>query len=147
MATVSGGDKLRARLAEISAMASSPATLRVGFLEGGGAYPDGTSVAMIAVVNEYGKFAQPPRPYFRNMIAAKSPEWPAAIAGLLSANGCNPVAALSLAGEAIKGQLQESISTLTSPPLAASTIARKGFDKPLIERGIMLHSVAYEVNT
>ena len=82
MATVSGGDKLRARLAEISAMASSPATLRVGFLEGGGTYPDGTSVAMIAVINEYGKFAQPPRPYFRNMIAAKSPEWPAAIAGL-----------------------------------------------------------------
>lgn len=147
MATLKGGDKLEAALSEMAQRVAQPATLRVGFLENA-RYPDGTSVAMIAAINEYGKPpTQPPRPFFRRMISAKSGEWPEAIGNLLKANGYDAVKALDLAGSAIAGQLRQSIVDLVSPPLAASTIRRKGFDKPLIHSGHMLQSVDHEVVT
>jgi hypothetical protein len=148
MATMRGGDKLDAAMRDLASKVAAPATLRVGFLENA-KYPDGTSVAMIAAINEYGapSRGQPPRPFFRRMVAAKSGEWPAAIAGLLKANGYDAVKTLDLAGAAIAGQLRQSIIDLVSPPLAASTIRRKGFDKPLIDTGHMLQSVDHEVKT
>jgi len=127
---------------------SKPATLRVGFLENA-KYPDGTPVAMIAAIQDYGapNAGIPPRPFFRNMIAAKSPEWPAAIAQLLKDNNLDAVKALDQTGFAIEGQLRESIQQTNAPPLAPSTIARKGFDKPLIDTGHMYNSVDHEVTT
>jgi hypothetical protein len=147
MATVTGGKKLEAALREMAAKVSQPATLRVGFLENA-RYPDGTPVAMIAAINEFGRPpVQPPRPFFRNMIKAKSPEWPAAIGDLLKANGYDAAKTLDIAGAAIAGQLRQSIVDLVTPPLAASTIAKKGFAKPLVDTGTMLQSVDHEVTT
>ena len=147
MATVRGGAKLDAALRELAAKVAVPATLRVGFLENA-RYPDGTPVAMIAAINEYGRPpTQPPRPFFRNMIRDKQGEWPTAIADLLKANDLDAVKALDLAGAAIAGQLRQSIVDLVSPALAASTIRRKGFDKPLIDTGHMMNSVDHEVKT
>ena len=51
----------------------------------------------------------------------------------------------ALAGEAIAGQLRQSIVDTNSPALAESTIRRKGFSKPLVDTGHMLQSVDYEV--
>jgi hypothetical protein len=146
MATIKGGDKLESALKDLAARVAKPATLRVGFLEGA-TYPDGTSVPMVAAFNEFGTSKAPPRPFFRNMISAKSKEWPAALAGLLETHNYDANVALNLAGEAIKGQLQQSIRDLVSPPLAESTIKRKCFDKPLIDTSVMINSVDYEVNT
>lgn len=150
MATIKGGDKFEAALADLAKRVAQPGTLKVGFFEDA-TYPDGTSVAFVAAMNEYGHeyngVVTPPRPFFRNMIHDKSPEWPAALAGLLKANDMDAVKALNLAGEAIKGQLQQSIRDLVSPSLAESTIARKGFDKPLIETAVMLNAVGAKVET
>lgn len=125
-----------------------PATLRVGFLENA-IYPGGTSVAMIAAIQEYGAPSRniPPRPFFRNMIAAKAREWPAAIANLLRQNNMDAVRALDIAGAAIAGQLRQSIQDTNAPPLAPSTIRRKGFSKPLIDTGHMFNSIDHEVTT
>ena len=143
--TIRGGAKLDSAMRELAAKVEKPATLRVGFLENA-RYPDGTPVALIASLNEYGKPpTQPPRPFFRNMIAKYSKEWPAAIAGLLKSNNYDAVRALDLAGSAIAGQLRQSIVDLLEPPLAASTIARKGHSKPLIDTGHMLQSVDHEI--
>ena len=146
MATIKGGDKLAAALARISRGVSQPATLRVGFLAGG-TYPDGTSIPMIAAINEFGapSRGQPPRPFFRNMVAKHKGEWPKAIAGLLKVNDYDAVKVLGITGEEIEGQLRQSIIDLVSPPLAASTIARKGFSKPLIHHSIMINSIKHEV--
>jgi hypothetical protein len=146
MASIRGGDKLAIALANIAASLSSAETLRVGFLEGATA-PNGDSIPLRAALNEFGTGTAPPRPFFRNMVAAKSDEWPEAIAAALKANDYDATKALQLAGEGIKGQLEQSIVDLTSPPLAASTIARKGFDKPLIEHADMLRAVDYEVKS
>lgn len=144
MATIKGGDKFESKIAELAKKLSDGKTLRVGFLEGG-TYPDGTSIPFVAAMNEFGHGDVPPRPFFRRMVKAKSSEWPAAIAGLLKSTNLDVTKTLMLTGEAIKGQLVQSINELVSPPLAQSTIDRKGFDKPLIDTSVMINSVDYDV--
>lgn len=52
-----------------------------------------------------------------------------------------------LMGEGISGQLRQSIRDTNTPALSPITIARKGFEKALIDSGHMWNSVAYEVST
>lgn len=148
MVEFTGGDKLQNRLAELAAKLNKPGTLKVGFLEGA-TYPDGTSVALVAALNEFGEPSkgQPPRPFFRSMIAKDSPGWGDAVGKLLVERDYDAPQVLNLMGEGIKGQLQQSIVDLTSPPLAQSTIDRKGSDKPLIDTSQMLNSADYEVDS
>ncbi|AWB21235.1 hypothetical protein DA075_10185 [Methylobacterium currus] len=146
MVTVKGGMALERRLGELAAKLGDGPTLSVGFLEGS-TYPDGTSVPMVAATQEFGAPARniPPRPFFRLMVADKSPGWSTSLAATLKATNYDPKAALGLMGEGIKGQLQQSILDLNSPPLSPKTIARKGFDKPLVDTSVMLNSVDYVV--
>lgn len=127
MATIKGGEKLAAALAKISQGVSKPATLSVGFLEGS-TEPDGTSIPMIAAIQEFGapKAQIPPRPYFRNMVAAKSPEWPKAVGGLLKDNDYDAEKTLGQTGEGIKGQLQQSIIDTMEPALSPVTVMLRG---------------------
>lgn len=146
MTTFSGGAALEAKLDELAEKLGDGKTLRVGFLEGA-TYHDGQSVPMVAAANEYGDPAmnRPPRPFFRNMIAEKSPEWPHDIAKIAEATGYDAETMLGLMGEHIKGQLQGSIRDLMEPALSPVTIAKKGFSKPLIETSHMLNSVDYDI--
>lgn len=147
MATIKGGDNIQKKLEEMLRKISSAKTVKVGFLEGA-TYPDGTSVPMIAAVNEFGRPSknQPPRPFFRRMINEHKGEWPQAISKLLKANDYDAKLTLDQEGDAIAGQLRQSIQELVDPPLKPSTIQRKGFDKPLIESSTMWNSVAHEVD-
>lgn len=147
-----GGDGLSKALEDI-ARRMGGGEVAVGFMEGA-TYPDGTPVAGVAFWNEFGKsvqsaegnYYQMPRPFFRRMIAAESPGWPGKMAKLAKAYNYDGSEVLALMGEDIKGALQQSINNLQSPPLAESTVARKGFGKPLIDTSHMLNSVTYEVN-
>ncbi len=148
MPDISGGDRLQAALDRIARKLKKGGTVKVGFM-GGALYPDGTSVPLVAAINEFGapSRGQPPRPFFRNMIAAKSGEWPKAIEGLLIATDYDVKQTLEQTGASIAGQLQQSIVDLVDPPLAPSTIARKGFSKPLIDTQHMLNSVTFVVES
>jgi hypothetical protein len=143
---LTGGAALEERLRQIAGRADRNAEVRVGFLEGA-TYPDGTSVPMVAAIQEFGapKAGIPARPFFRGMIAAKSSGWGDAVGKCLVAKDYNSSAALSLVGEGIKGQLQQAIVDFAGAPLAPATVAAKGFDKQLIDSGVMQHSVDYEV--
>jgi hypothetical protein len=48
-------------------------------------------------------------------------------------------------GTVIKDQIVQSIVSTNSPPNAPSTVRRKGFDKPLIDTGVMQRSVDFVV--
>jgi len=148
MVQISGGDKLAAALAKIGQNLEKAASVDIGFLADA-TYPDGTSVPLVAAVQEFGAPSRniPPRPFFRTMIRGKAGEWPEAVAGLLKANDFDAAKTLGQAGEAIKGQLQQSIVDTNSPALSPVTVARKGFDKPLIDTGHMIRSVASRVNS
>lgn len=133
---------------ELNKIASgfSDLQLKAGLLEGA-TYPDGTPVPMVAATNEFGNPAnnQPPRPFFRNAIAEHEGEWQEAMATLIG-NGGDTRDVLSLLGEIIVDDIKGSIRQLDAPPLSPVTIARKGFDKPLIDTSNMLNSVSYEVS-
>lgn len=146
MAHIRATTKVADKLAALSKATERTPSVKVGFLEGA-RYPDGTSVAMVATVNEFGapSRGQPPRPFFRNMVTAKRDTWGDALAKQMTATDDNVAVALDRMGQGIKGQLQQSIRDLTEPPLAASTVRAKGFSKPLIDTSVMLKSVDYEV--
>ena len=195
--SILGGDHLKGILDQITLRLSEPTEVRVGFLEDA-EYPDGTSIAYIAAINEFGgswpveprevtvyrrinertgsflsggrfvkkgksNFAtthetrgymhsQPPRPFFRNMIAEHKGEWGGQIAKLLKASDYDASVVLDRMGFKIERQLQNSIKALTTPPLARSTVRAKGSDKPLIGGakdsgggGLMWQSTGHEV--
>lgn len=145
---IRGGQKLEAALADLSKRVSKPATLRVGFLENA-TYPDGTPVAMIAAIQDFGAPSRniPPRPFFRNMVASKNAGWGPALGKNLKAENYDVTAALNAMGEGIKGQLRQSIQETNSPPLSQKTVARKGFAKPLVDTGHMLNSIDHDVKS
>lgn len=142
----SGGSRLEEALRKMADNLNKGKEVRVGFLEGA-TYPDGTSVPMVAAIQNYGAPAAgiPPRPFFSGMVKEKSPDWADSMAGALKANDYDAKVALGQMGEGIKGQLQGSITDLTEPELADSTKAAKGFDAPLIDTGHMQSSVDFEV--
>lgn len=160
MARAKGGYKFQAALRNIARNIGNARAVSVGFLSNA-TYPDGTPVAMIAAIQDGGAPAAgiPPRPFFRNMIAEKKAEWPSAIAGLLVANNYDTTRTLQQTGEAVAGQLRESIIKTNDPPLAQSTLRKRGvagmvYDpknpktlraKPLVDTGHLLNSVDYEV--
>jgi hypothetical protein len=143
---MSGGSKLEAYIADLADKVSRPGELRVGFLEGA-TYPDGTSVPLVAAVQNFGAPSRgiPPRPFFSNAIDRNAEGWGPALAAILPTVDYDGPAALRLMGEGIKGQVQQSIRDTNAPPLADSTVKRKGFKKPLIDTSHMINSVDWEV--
>lgn len=157
--SISGGNGLAKAIAKIAGQVGEGKMLRVGFLEDA-TYPGGTvvnqagksvkqsevSVATVAASQEFGTSRIPPRPFFRSMIADKKASWPDAMALQLKKNDYDVDKTLQVVGLGIKGQLQQSIIDTNAPPLAQSTIDRKGFEKPLIDTGHMINSVDYEIS-
>ncbi len=146
MARLRGGDKLEAYLRDVARKVSKPGKARIGFLESA-TYPDGTPVAQIAAIQNFGSPAQgiPPRPFFTNMIREHEGEWPEQIGKVLKAVDMDAPKALEQMGQLIAGELRESIVDTNAPPLSPITIARKGSSKPLVDSGVMLQSVDSEV--
>lgn len=120
---ISGGQKLEKALAKISRNVSRAGSVKVGFLSNA-TYPDGTPVAMVAAIQNWGapKAKIPPRPFFSNMVRDKSPEWPRAVGDLLVANNFDTTAVLEQVGQGIAGQLRQSIVDTNDPPLRPVTL-------------------------
>jgi hypothetical protein len=172
MSILSGGDKLEAILADLAKKVSNASVLEVGFFEDA-TYPDGTPVALVAAVNEYGAPSRgiPPRPFMRTTIAENSGHWGSDVAKLLAANGMDAKVALGLMGIEIQEEVEQSIIDMDSPAnspvtnllkqrfpsggqtfadvlqarrdVAAGVIAPDG--KPLVQSGLLLGSVRNKV--
>ncbi len=134
--------------------------LQVGWFPGA-RYEDGTPVAFVATVHEFGASKQgiPPRPFMRPTIARERERWgefveqeaKKIIAGTQTAPGMFEVLGLNVSGE-----IARSITEVTQPPLKPATIAAKrrklankgttgALSKPLVETGLMLASVTHVV--
>lgn len=177
MATVglSGGEKLKAKLDELSRNLKQGATVRVGFLENA-TYPDGTSVPMVAAIQNFGAPAAgiPPRPFFTNMVTKESPYWGDDVAETLKAADYDAEKTMAFMGEMIAGELRQSIVDTNDPPLSPVTLMVREIigpngkatfadvqearariargetpsgvaTKPLVWSGNLLNSVDYEV--
>lgn len=124
---VEGGEKLAAYLAELSQKVSKKGSLSVGFFEGK-TYPNGTSVAMVAAIQNFGapKAGIPPRPFFSNMVRMKSGSWGPTLGNILRANDYDCARSLGLLGEEIAGDLRQSIIDTNSPALSPVTVMLRG---------------------
>lgn len=100
-------------------------------------------VATVAAWNNFGNARIPARPFFSNMIAHDSGNWGPILAKLLQKNK-NGDRALKLLGEHIKDKLVKAIVDWPADN-APLTVAIKGFDKGLVDRGIMQRSVGVEI--
>lgn len=146
MAKVKGGGEWSAKLQKLIGQFSDEQVVKVGFLEGA-TYPTGEPVAMIAAIHNFGapRAGIPPRPFFTLAISKHHTEWPnAAQAALKHTNDVDK--SLSAVGAYIKGNIQQEINDLWQPPLKPTTVAQKGFDKPLIDTSHMINSVDYRVD-
>lgn len=147
MVTTKGGDQVAAGLRKIAKKLGDGAEVRVGFLEGA-TYPDGTPVATVAAINNFGAPAAgiPARPFFSDMVADKHGDWGQRLGKILQSNGYDGTRALATLGEGIAGQLRQAIVATNDPPLSLVTIARKGSEKPLVDTGHLLASVDTELD-
>ncbi|WP_192881064.1 MULTISPECIES: hypothetical protein [unclassified Photorhabdus] len=145
--SIKGGDAAKRYLKQLAKRVGEGKKLRAGFFKNV-TYPDGTSVAMVAISNEIGDPSRNRRPrlFFRNTINEHANEWGDTVAQCLRDNDMSGDVALRMTGEVIKGQIQQSIRSFTSPANEKSTIAKKGFDAPLRHTKHMLNSVDYVVD-
>jgi hypothetical protein len=102
------------------------------------------TVATVAYWNNYGTATAPARPFFTNMIEQDSPNWSAELAAAVLKAGYDSTKALTLMGVHINDKLVQSINDWPADN-APLTVAIKGFNKGLTDRGIMLRSTDYEV--
>lgn len=111
----------------------------------------------IAIFNEYGTKKIPPRPAFREgiehsvrankkLIQAQLKNITRRIlSGRKEDIKKSLTVMLTQIGRVAKAKTQEIIRSGSTTPNAPSTIARKGFDHPLYEKGLLLENVEYEV--
>lgn len=123
MAQISGGAALNDALRKMTRKLKTASVVRVGFLEGA-TYPDGTSVATVAALQNFGApgAGVPAHPFFTTMIAEKSPDWGRRFLNTLERAGYNAEAALNLFGEGMVSQLRRSIIDMNSPALSPVTV-------------------------
>lgn len=97
---------------------------RVGFFEHS-KYPDGTPVAYVATIQEYGYKAIPKRPFFRPTLEEQRQAFRESLAKGARAvlNGRMTTAAmLEIFGANVAGEVRIAISKVHEPPLAMSTL-------------------------
>jgi hypothetical protein len=161
---VVGGKKLDLALQSLEKKITSGGVLRMGFLEGA-RYPEQTnarflkavgskatptvqpsiSIAQAAFWNEYGTTTAPARPAFRTTIARKSKDWGVKLGLAIKATNFDGRKALALLGQDMRDDLENMIAQWDSPPNSPLTVKIKGFDKPLVDRGLMQRAPDFEV--
>lgn len=117
--------------------------VQVGVIDGS-KYPDGTSVASVAIWNEYGTKTAPARPFFRDTIKQEKSNWSALATKAIRA-GYTVEHMLGLVGAQMQTDVQLSIMTFSNPPNAAYTVAKKKFNAPLRNTMLMHDSIKFEV--
>lgn len=122
-------------------------------------YEDGTSVAYIASIQEFGNSRIPARLGMRKTIANKRNHWQSVLNSEFKKvieNKSTLDKALELIGIVASGDFRETITKVVSPPLKPSTIKarlRKRANgktiglltKPLIDSKLLLNSLTYKV--
>lgn len=157
---VKGGEKLDAKLRKIAAI---KAQTRIGFFEKA-KYSDGTSVAYVAYLNEYGGH-NPPRPFLKRTFTKNIKNWVKGIKANLGSglSQAKVRRAYEMAGLKAVGDVKRTIKDWNPNdpyPNDNKTIAAKRHrarggrglepinpDTVLIDTGRMIASVNYEVKT
>jgi len=137
-------------IASIMAGLDTDKKAKVGIM--GGTYGDGTPVAYVAAIQEFGspKNNIPPRSFMRSTISEQHKKWIKTFGKAMERMSAEQ--ALELVGAQAAGDVQEMITSIQTPPLSPTTIharQRKMADgktvgnltKPLVETALLLASI------
>lgn len=145
-------DAMKALVARIS----EKKVAKVGFFEDA-QYPDGTPVAYIAAIQEFGypEGNIPPRSFIRTTISEKKADWNA-----LMVKGARAIIRGKQSVESVmegmglqaEGDMRKKITEINDPPLKEATLAarrRRGNSsaKPLNDTGYMLSQLVSQVES
>lgn len=121
-------------------------------------YPDGTSVAYVATIQEFGYPGGniPARSFFRTTVENQKEYWGRQFAGAIVASlegKFDFSHALEQIGGESSADVAKAISMIQDPPLSSSTIRARSSrsasgsasTKPLVDTGLMIQSVTYKV--
>ena len=111
---------------------------------------DAISLVEVGAVHEFGSRDGriPERSYMRSTFDARRDDYERGLRKALKhvvAGETDIDTELGRLGLVVAGDIQETIATLTDPPLAEYTIKKKGSSKPLIETGRLKQSIDHEV--
>lgn len=121
--------------------------VRIGFQHGQATEEDGTDICDVAAWNELGTVNSPPRPFLRKSVDENEEK----INHFLQSKKADLIRGvpteqiLKEIGLFQKDLIQEKITEGSFQANAASTIRKKGSNKPLIDTGRMRQSVNYVV--
>ena len=106
----------------------------------------GANLVDIASFNEFGTSRIPARSFLRSTFDENLPAYEKMLKRLVKTISPKRSAeqAAALLGIKMVADVQAKIVSLTDPPNAPSTIAKKGSSNPLIDTGRMRQSIAYE---
>ena len=143
---ITGGGKLKAVLANAEkAKSARKKQIKVGFFPDK-KYDDGTPVALVAAIQEFGLGGNPERPFFRQSIAQLEQDLGRKLAGLI-----DPLTMTVSASDAEEiGRyavevVRNHIESLRDPANAQKTIELKdGKNNPLIDSGRLRDSADYQ---
>ena len=169
-ATLRGGDRLIRRLQE---MARQAPMVKAGVMANaptGATYPDGKSVVMVAIIQEFGgevtvtpkmrgwlaanlgihlkktttKIVIPPRPFMLQTVKTHRADWVKRLGHLLR-HGYSPEQALEEMGRTMMEDIQATMDDSPSWATPNSPLTQKESDKPLYHTGVLRGSIWYEV--
>ena len=111
-------------------------------------YSDGTPVAYVASIMEFGEMHTPARPTIRPSLEKNKAKYYDLInkAIVNSLNGSDFKTGLMIVGKMGAEDIQAEIRNLQNPPLSIKTILKKGHSKPLMDTKIMFQSVNFKVD-
>lgn len=118
-------------------------------------YTDGTPVAYVAVIQEFGHGKIPPRSFMRSTISEQREAWQKTLAQGASrvlADKLTVEQMLEAFGMMAAGQIKKKIAAIMSPGLNPATLAareRRGntSTKPLVDTGTLISSVSSKVES
>jgi hypothetical protein len=122
--------------------------VKIGVFANAEPYPDGTTVAEVAFWNEYGTVTIPQRSFIFSTVAENKTKWGNEMkASMINvARGKYTVdEALNMMGVKIQAAIQDKILNLNDPPNSPYTIAKKGYNNPLVDSKHLWRNIAYEV--
>lgn len=123
--------------------------VKVGVFADAGTEPDGTSLADVAIWNEYGTEHIPPRPFMRITADKNEKNWQGlaekAVGRIIDQGGGSPRQAMEIIGVAAVGNVQQVIGSSELAADSPGTIKRKGSDAPLIDKGRLRQSIKFKL--
>jgi hypothetical protein len=122
-------------------------SITVGVHSDTGTYDGGQTVVDVAAWNEFGTETIPERSFLRSTIGNNRAKYKGEFQkAYLEAirGGMNLRASAGFIGNVARDDIKKTINDMKDPPNAASTIARKGFDDPLIETRKLWASIKWK---